>query len=338
MTQHYCCYFDHRYLPRGLAMIRSLRRYQPDSPVWVLCLDDVCHRMLTVLDEPNVRLVTLAEFEHDDPALRSARSNRSLVEYYFTCTPSLVRYVLGKSDPGDSVTYVDGDLYFFSDPQPLHDELGSGAVSLIEHRFPEAIGERIRYGVYNVGWLTFRNDSLCLAVVEWWRDRCNEWCYDLLEDDRFADQKYLDRFGELFKGVVVLRNEGANVAPWNIARYRVSVRGDTVMLNGKSPLVFFHFHGLKALGGYAYLAAHRPYRAPFDGDIRRAIYRPYVAELAAIDRELASKGLVASAILERRPAPPSPMGRAWPGLNRIVDGLPMILRGQVLLVVAGRVF
>src|SRR5262249_40688234 len=157
------------------------------------CLNDACHELMSGLAEPGVRLISMREFEAGDEALLAARQNRSLIEYYFTCTPSLIRFVLRRCvAASDTVTYVDGDLYFFSSPDCLYDELAGSSVSLIPHRFPESQRQREIYGLYNVGWLTFRNDPNGLAVVSWWRDRCNEWCFDRLEGDRFADQKYLD--------------------------------------------------------------------------------------------------------------------------------------------------
>ena len=86
--RHYCSYFDHRYLARGLAMIRSLRRFDPDALFWVLCLNEQCEQALARLGEPNVRAIAMAEFMRGDLALEAARADRSAVEFYFTCTPS----------------------------------------------------------------------------------------------------------------------------------------------------------------------------------------------------------------------------------------------------------
>ena len=138
MSHIYCCYFDHRYLPRGLTMIRSLRRVERDAEVWVLCLNDAAYKALAALNEPGVRLVALSEIEAGDEALSGAKSDgRSLVEYYFTLTPSLIRFVMTHSG-ADIVSYLDGDLYFFANPRPIYDEMADQSVLLIPHGFVPA--------------------------------------------------------------------------------------------------------------------------------------------------------------------------------------------------------
>jgi hypothetical protein len=334
VARHYCCYFDHRYLPKGLAMIRSLRQFEPEAAIWVLCFDQQCHQLMSGIGEANVRLVTMSEFEADDEPLRRAKQNRGLVEYYFTCTPSLVRFVLQHCAPGDTVTYVDGDLYFFSSPLVLHQEAAADSVALISHRFIESQREREIYGRYNVGWLTFRADEAGRAAVAWWRERCNEWCYDRVEGDRFADQKYLDRMPGLFQGVRVLANEGANVAPWNVARYEVTERAGRVYVRPDVPLVFFHFHGLKASGAHCYLTGLREYGASASAGVKRCIYRPYIGDLRAIERALARSDYRQKAGLQRGSGtPPARTG----GFRRAVRNMRALARRDALVVVAGRV-
>lgn len=266
-------------------MIRSLKAQNPAAVVWVLCLSEQCHRAMSEIGEPAVRLLRIPDLEAAYPALADARSNRTLIEFYFTCTPSLVCFVLDRVSPDDVVTYVDGDLYFFSDPHPLFEELGDGAVSIIPHRFPPKLQYLEKYGLYNVGWMSFRNDSRGRAIATWWQERCNEWCYDVLDGDRFADQKYLDRIATDFPGVVVIRNPGANLAPWNLGGHRLSSKGDALIVDETWPLIFFHFHGLRRVGRRTYIPGHFRYRAPFGGLIRTALYRPYIDRLEAIGEE-----------------------------------------------------
>jgi hypothetical protein len=336
MRRHYCCYFDHRYLPRGLVMIQSLRAHDPGAVVWVLCLDDLCKELLAASGERDLQLLRLADLERGDAALLDARSNRSLIEYYFTCTPSLVRYVLARVSPGDCVTYVDGDLCFFAAPEPLYAELGSGSVSIVPHRFTPKVRHLERFGRYNVGWLTFRNEAAGVAVADWWRERCNEWCYDVLDDDRFADQKYLESFERLFPGVIALRNPGANLAPWNLGGHALSVRDGGVLVDGV-PLVFFHFHGLRTLGRSLYLTDHRRYGAPFAGLVRRHIYRPYVQQLAGIaaqvERLQARSANPLARMSSRRSAA---LNRLLGGFKRPAKNALSLALGEFVLVVNGR--
>lgn len=280
-------------------MIRSLKKWDPAAVVWVLCLSDQCYRALFELREPAVNLLRIGDLERAFPGLAETRTNRTTIEFYFTCTPSLIRFVLDRVRDRDVVTYVDGDLYFFSSPQPLFDELGDNSVSIIPHRFPKQLQHLEKYGLYNVGWMSFRNDPRGRTVVTWWQDRCNEWCYDVLDGDRFADQKYLDRIATDFAGVVILTHPGANLAPWNLGRHALSRLDDGLMVDRKWPLIFFHFHGLRRVGRRIYIPGHFRYGAPFDRLIRGGLYRPYIRHMEAIDEETAGYFQAPTATLTR---------------------------------------
>jgi len=318
-------------------MIRSLRRYEPDACIWLLCLSEPCYEIMARIAEPGVRFMRLAELEAADPELAQTRSSRSLIEYYFTCTPALVCHILKQVEHGSFVTYVDGDLYFFADPHRLYEELGSGAVSIIAHRFAPAVRHLERYGIYNVGWMTFRNDDRGRATAGWWRERCNEWCYDLLDGDRFADQKYVEQFSRRFEGIVVLENPGANLAPWNLGGHRLALDRGTVIVDEREPLVFFHFHGIRELAGTIYIAEHARYGAPFNGFIRRYIYRPYIERLAAIAAEIAPLTTRRIGTLARHVSPASSVLSQLIGKwRRPLKNTLALLTLQFIVVVKGR--
>src|SRR5258708_200120 len=156
MSHEYCTLFDHRYLARGLAMTRSLRRVAPGSSVWVLCLDRLAQDILFRLAEPGVRTISLAALEAGDLSLAAARHDgRSLVEYYFTCKASLIAFVLYAAPDAKMVSYVDADLWFFADPAPAFEEADDAPVILTLHRFPLERRNLEAYGRFNAGWLSF---------------------------------------------------------------------------------------------------------------------------------------------------------------------------------------
>jgi hypothetical protein len=285
----YCTYFDHRYLPKGLAMIRSLHRHVPEAQIWVLCLSPQAYDMLQSMDEPGVNAIALPDFELGDSGLAQAKSDgRSTVEYYFTLTPSLVLHVMRQLQDAEIVTYLDGDLWFLADPEPVFREMGSSSVLIIPHGFAPEMKERERYGHYNVGWVSFRSDDRGRACLYWWRERTIEWCLDRVDNGRFADQGYLDQFPQLFQGVHVLAHRGANLAPWNVAARKVSLREGIIQADQDSVL-FFHFHDLRKLPKGEYLASHGAYKAPLTPLMRDRLYRPYLREVVTVEREIAGR-------------------------------------------------
>jgi len=286
MTRYFCTYFDHLYLPRGLALHDSLRRHCPDSELWVLCLSDVCYEVLKRLHLPGLHPFSLAEIEKEDAALPAAKQNRSWIEYIFTLTPSLCLDILEKRRPEAShVTYLDSDMFFFADPAPVFLETGDRSIAIVPHRFPPALRHLENRGIHNVGWVYFRRDEHGLACLSWWRERCLEWCRDIVEPDRFADQKYLDRFPKLFQNVAELQHKGVNAAPYNLGNYTVHKRHGNILLD-ETPLVLYHFHGFRRVNRFLYDPNLSLYLAKADGIVRRGIYAPYIAALRYAERRL----------------------------------------------------
>jgi hypothetical protein len=180
--------------------------------------------------------------EFETPALLAIKDGRTRGEYCWTCTPHVVIDALKRSGSSE-MTYLDADLYFFRSPEILLKEFrASGAsVLLTEHRYAPEYDQTETSGIYCVQFITFRSDQTGLEILNWWGDRCIEWCFARFEEGKFGDQKYLDDWTTRFSGVHVLENIGGGVAPWNMTAYRVSAGP---MVNGV-PVVFFHFHNLK---------------------------------------------------------------------------------------------
>jgi SAM-dependent methyltransferase len=270
----FCTLFDRNYLLRGLALHQSLMAHVKDFTLWILCMDDTSHEVLSKMDLPRVRLVSLGEFE--DEVLLGAKKTRSAVEYCWTCTPSLPLYLLEKHPEMEMITYLDADLFFFSDPAPVLAEMNGASIGIMEHRYAprweHLAGES---GVYVVQFLSFRNGADGLTALRWWRDRCVEWCYRRVEDGKLGDQGYLADWLERFDGVIVYRHVGAGLAPWNFERHRISHRGEDLYVDDV-PLIFCHFHSFAILRGGTRFAPGHPEYAIGKAE-RGLLYEPYVA-------------------------------------------------------------
>lgn len=275
---YFCTYFDQNYLQRGLALYHSLQEHCPAFKLWVLCMDNTTFEILEKLHLPDLHPISLEEFERNDELLLSAKQNRSKIEYYFTCTPSLPLYILYNCNEVNLITYLDADLFFFSDPAPLFIEMNHKSICIINHRFPERLKHLESYGIYNVGWLSFRKDKTGMECLNWWRNLCLEWCYDRVEEDRFADQKYLDRFPERYGNNIILQHKGANVAPWNIENHILNKKGTTVYV-GDHPLLFFHFQGFKQVISWVFDWGLGRYGVKMSETMMNYIYIPYIRVL-----------------------------------------------------------
>jgi hypothetical protein len=279
LPYHFCTYFDSNYLTRGLALYQSLRTHcrQP-FVLWTLCFDEESYTILSRLALDGIRLIRRTDFEAGDTELAIARGNRNAVEYYWTCSPSLPLYLFQQDPSIELITYLDADLFFFSDPQPIFDELGDGSVLIVGHRYAAAYAHYAETsGIYNVGLMTFRRDAAGLECLHWWRERCNEWCYARFEDGKYGDQKYLDDWPERFAGVVVLQHPGAGLAPWNIESYRLDSTKDKDMFIDGVPLIFFHFHALKVISSRAAVPTIRDYSLSYNA--LAWIFIPYLEAL-----------------------------------------------------------
>jgi hypothetical protein len=286
LNRVYCTYFDHNYLSRGLALYYSLQRQTPGARLWVLCLSDTCHRMLISLNLPALVPVHLEDLEVADGQLAATKLTRSTVEYYFTCTPAWLLYVAEHEAEAEWVTYLDGDLYFFTSPDLLYEELVDAAIAIVPHRFAPNLKKRHVFGAYNVGWVGVRSDPDGISVIKWWRERCIEWCYDRVDGDRYADQGYLGSFARLSARVKVIQHVGANLAPWNIANHRIGFCEGQVIIDRQHPLIFFHFQGVRTGWRWFIFNSHRIFGAPFYEEIRDRIYRPYIDEMLGVEKRI----------------------------------------------------
>lgn len=282
-----CTYFDVNYLSRGLALYRSMRRWQPDATLWVLCLDEATFEVLQALDLSSLGLVRLRDVENRYPELLSVKSERRLIEYYFTLSPHWPSYVLETCPGVDRLVYADADIRFFSPVVPVFDEMGSSSVGIVEHRFPPQHKEREAFGRFNVGTLFLRNDDNANVCLRWWRERCIEWCFDRLDGDRYADQKYLDEWPGRFAGIKIIAHRGVGVAPWNWMSGEYDLATKPAFIGGQ-PLITYHFHGLQLYGWSLFNPQLARYgRMP--PALFESLYGEYASELLSLDSKLRSR-------------------------------------------------
>lgn len=276
MIRNFCTYFDSYYIDKGIALYLSLERvYQDKFHLYVMAFDEDCLRKLNEIGFPQMTVELLADFE--TPELLKVKPTRHKVEYCWTCGPSITYHFLTSYNLPD-ITYLDSDLYFVINPEILYEEIGDNSVAITEH----TVGDSTASGKYCVQFMFFRNDKNGRACLKWWADSCIEWCFARFEDGKYADQKYLESFQSLFKGVVVLQNIGAGIAPWNCKRYKYN--NDKVIDNGvETQIVFLHEHALEFQPIKSVL--HVEYRYKITEIEKDVLFKPYIPLMLRVYNE-----------------------------------------------------
>jgi hypothetical protein len=289
---HFATLFDVNYLSRALALLHSLKKHSSGFTLYVLCLDDQAHQYFQKNKHDQVVHFSLADVENKFPELKVSKANRTKVEYIFTLSPFLPLYVFETFPSVQMITSLDADLYFFSDPAVLFPE-NDFSVQITPHRFTPKLKGSETFGLYNVSFQTFRRDEAGLAILKEWAVNCAEWCYYKHEGDKFADQKYLDKWPGKNSRVKPINNPGAGLAPWNFGNYHIRKEGGRIMV-GDAPLIYYHFHAVRvARPNIFYLGFHQYHERP-GGVLLDEIYKPYLQQLTAFgtvsDRGITRRG------------------------------------------------
>ncbi|MFY8096319.1 MAG: hypothetical protein ACOVMH_00765 [Flavobacterium sp.] len=247
---HLTTYFDKNYLSRGLILYDSLKKHNQNFELYILCLDDFTHDFFTKNKDKyqEIKILTLSEIEQDDSALLTAKKNRSKIEYYFTLSPCLPLYLLKKHQL-PHICSLDADILFLDDPRKIFDQLNEYSVIVTPHKFSNEIKHLSKYGIYNVSFQIFKNNATGLTCLEDWKKDCLNWCGDEYDEinDRFADQKYLDKWNTKYPHEVLSLNDNCSgLAPWNVNNYLITKKKEHFLSNNEN-ILFYHFHHFKIL-------------------------------------------------------------------------------------------
>jgi len=269
-------------------MYESLKEKTQNFHLYIFAFDDLTLDILQKLKLDYVTVVSLGEFETSE--LIEVKKNRSVAEYCWTCTPSIVSYILNNYDV-PHCTYVDADLYFYSDPSVLVSEMeeNSKSVLITEHRFsilPKLYGEK-RAGRFCVQFITFLKEEKSIQVLERWRKQCINWCFARYEEGKFGDQKYLDDWPLTYPNVHILQHQGGGIAPWNLTQYsfskdKNSIKGKVRKNSVEFNVVFFHFQYVKLMkDGSCDIGWY--YISPV---IKKMFYEPYLKKINDIETRI----------------------------------------------------
>ena len=160
--EHFVTLFDSLFLPQGLALHVSMERHAGNYTLWILCIDDAVHDVLTKIKLPNVQLLKLSLLETEE--LKQVKPGRSSGEYCWTTTPFAPKFVFNSDPSVERVTYLDADLWFRKSPAPIFQEFDNSGkdVLITDHAYAPEYDLSEKSGQYCVQFTTFTRDGVRL--------------------------------------------------------------------------------------------------------------------------------------------------------------------------------
>lgn len=267
--RYYATLFDSTYLSKGLALHQSLLQHSSeDFTLRILAMDEVCRHALAQLELSNVEVIKL-DYVERSLGIQDLRAKRSWLEYCWTMASQFMFFFMRAGLR--EITYLDADLFFFSDPTVVFDTIAERSIAITPHRFIPA-KEYLRVnGEFNVGWVTFRNTTRGFACSDYWATQVRARCSAVIG---CGDQAYLDEWPYLYRDDLCVLPKTVNVAPWNVGNWSITA-GPCI---DNLPVICYHFHEFQDNHDGTFRLTNYDLR---DEDMQ-CIYQPYItAYLAA---------------------------------------------------------
>ena len=282
---NFLTYFTKEFLMQGTVAIESFLKFHHYGAGFVICLDDTSAEYLRRKKySDKVKIYELKELPLINKIFERFLLTRTLVESILSIKPILIDEFIRQVPVDEGLVYFDADVFFFNSLARIESIIDNSELVLSEHLFPQYMAGSQIYGIYNAGFIVFKNSRKSVAILQTWKNLCIEWCELTIHENKFADQKYLEQFATL-GGVKVIRDPGINNGQYYFREHRelsFSKSKNVVTIDSFS-LICFHFHGIRIHKQFISTGFNRYglIKKPVTTLLR--IYLPYVR---AIKREI----------------------------------------------------
>lgn len=237
-----CTIVAKNYLPYARVLAESFLEHHPDGTFTTMVIEPLDG--LDASNEP-FELVGPYDIGIDRREYHRMALIYDVKELATAMKPWLLKRLLQRGE----VAYFDPDIQVFDSLDDVAKHAEQHAIVLTPHTTRELPRDGrlpdekmiLRAGVFNLGFIAV--GAPAAAFLDWWSERLARDCLDAVEQGLFVDQRWVDLVPALFDHYV-LRDEGCNVAYWNLHHRQVERRGGRYLVGGV-PLRFFHFSGFR---------------------------------------------------------------------------------------------
>lgn len=275
------------YLAHAKTLGESVRRHHPDARFVIGLVDRVPAGLPAgFLDSWEVLPVEQLNIS----GFADMASRYNVVELNTAVKPFYLEHLYASSGEADAVIYVDPDIVLFNPMDRVSERLRTHSLVFTPHSCSADDSQTVvdyeramlSTGVFNLGFLATRRSEETARFLRWWQTRLFDHCYYRPGTGLFVDQIWAMLAPAYFEGVCIERDPGHNTAYWNLFERSLRNEAGRWVVNGRHPLVFFHFSNYnpekpEKLANRAWPAvpnfAERPELAPLYDAYRAALFR-----------------------------------------------------------------
>lgn len=233
------------YLGLAYTLKDSFMKFNKFDDFYIIVVDDVKDKgELVLADDVLSQYVSTKDIE-------KMKFQYDVTEYSTSIKPFAIRYYLSKGY--ELVAYLDPDIQFYSEFKELNNDKYCAYVTphiegMNDLHNADSEANIMKHGLFNCGFIAFRNLEKSLEFLKWWSDRLIDYAFDDLSFGIYTDQKWID-FITIYmnKKLCIIQNPGCNLAVWNLNnRILLSKNEGYKVSNNRSPmydLVFVHYSG-----------------------------------------------------------------------------------------------
>lgn len=238
-----CTILAKNYIASARVLAKSFLDQHPDGKCYALLIDD----FEGYIDPRNEILEIVPLSALNIPNQKDFCFKYTILELATAVKPYFLEYLFNVTPIGE-LLYLDPDIMVLDSLDNLLELFKSYDILLTPHITKDYPDDNLkpndmnhlRCGIFNLGFIGLKRNEKTLSFLKWWQTKLYERCIVSPLDGLFVDQKFIDLAIVLFENIGVIKDEGYNVAWWNIHYRRVTNDGDKWACNGK-PLYFYHF-------------------------------------------------------------------------------------------------
>ena len=249
------------YLGLAFTLRESYLRHNKESDFYIFISDKF---NAPVQLDSNV-LISKEVLEISDDKWINMSFKYEITEFCTSIKPFCFDYLF-KHKSFEKVVYLDPDTFVFSDFSYVYDNLNTSLFITTPHILSlltpdiESLSETgdstfLRVGINNFGFVAIRKSVKSLKIVDWWKYKLENHCFNERLNATFTDQKWMEYLPAFLdqNEYLCTKNKGINLAPWNYFERKITIENSVVFVEDridsqnlrKDPLVLAHFAGYK---------------------------------------------------------------------------------------------